>query len=1036
MENQAYRARSAGSRGRGRYQSENPHQNRNPWQNSPQNRQYRETGGPQSGAPRAANPYREVGAGQSAQPRSDSSQNWRQDRPSGEAGAAQWRPPRAAGHVENFGQGRSFLDAAVPQSSGSGGNGGDDRRGGGGGGRGRGGRGGAQYVPRQSSMEPAAAATTSAYELEKLKISDPPSRLGSIVPIKRPDKGGQAGIRSLQILVNHFPVNFDPRMKIYQYNLDIQRVTPHKPSAATAKISKADAHLVKEYLFAKFPTLFPTLNTAYDGERNIYSAVELQQCGKFPVDVAKGDDVKPREFVVAVKLVAVHDLNTLSEYFNRTVTCVPREILQALDVVMRENPSLSRIPFGRYFYSKGIDRDLGGGIIASTGFHQSLKPTARGLSICMDYTVISFRKQVPVLEFLREHLGVVIDANMSWTPNQRKEVEEVLKGLKVTVNHRKTSQKYEVVGLTRDNTNNVKFEINSGTDSKGVLFIVDYFRDKYGKAVVYKRIPCLDLSKNKRVNYVPMEFCELVEGQRYPKESLHGDVAKVLKDMALIKPVMRKDWICRMIRASDGPSGGGIADQFRIAIVNNMTEVTGRVLKQPDLKIRNSNDQCCRYTPGEDGQWNLLKHKVYEGKIVDRWAILDFTTSSNRWYQLNVQQFNQNIVERANRVGIRMNPQFLFYEPSSFRMLENERQLYNTLKRICGRAEGKPQLLFCPMEKRHTGYNTLKRICETELGIVTQCFLTPLANQGKDQYYVNLALKINTKLGGSNMELFHSLPCLDDNRPVMFMGADVNHPSSRSPSAISIAAVTASMNWPGANQYAFRIRAQPRRTEKILDIGDMCLDLIKTYARKNGIKPEKIIFFRDGVSDSQFDMVLNEELIAIKKAIEMDGYQPTITLVVAQKRHQTRFFPKNPRDAGKTGNIPPGTVVDNTVIHLDEYDFYLCSHNGILGTSKPTHYHVLFDEHQFSSDDLQRIIYNLCYTFPRCTKPISLVPPVLCADLAAYRGRQYDDSTMHSPHSSASSSSGSSSTSSSMASIEINNFPKVHADLQNQMIFL
>jgi eukaryotic translation initiation factor 2C len=32
------------------------------------------------------------------------------------------------------------------------------------------------------------------------------------------------------------------------------------------------------------------------------------------------------------------------------------------------------------------------------------------------------------------------------------------------------------------------------------------------------------------------------------------------------------------------------------------------------------------------------------------------------------------------------------------------------------------------------------------------------------------------------------------------------------------------------------------------------------------------------------------------------------------------------------------------------------------GTSRPAHYHVLFDENGFSADSLQTLTYNLCYT--------------------------------------------------------------------------
>lgn len=110
--------------------------------------------------------------------------------------------------------------------------------------------------------------------------------------------------------------------------------------------------------------------------------------------------------------------------------------------------------------------------------------------------------------------------------------------------------------------------------------------------------------------------------------------------------------------------------------------------------------------------------------------------------------------------------------------------------------------------------------------------------------------------------------------------------------------------------------------------------------------------FRDGVSEGQFGMVLTEELFDLKKAIYDEEYQPRIILIVAQKHHQTRLFPENARD-GASGNVPPGTVVDSKIVHPFDFDFYLCSHYESMGTSKPTHYYVLWDENGFTSDDLQ-----------------------------------------------------------------------------------
>ncbi|GKV16619.1 hypothetical protein SLEP1_g27239 [Rubroshorea leprosula] len=83
------------------------------------------------------------------------------------------------------------------------------------------------------------------------------------------------------------------------------------------------------------------------------------------------------------------------------------------------------------------------------------------------------------------------------------------------------------------------------------------------------------------------------------------------------------------------------------------------------------------------------------------------------------------------------------------------------------------------------------------------------------------------------------------------------------------------------------------------------------------------------------------------------------------------------------------TVVDTDRCHPTEFDFYLNSHAGIQGTSRPTHYHVLYDENRFTADALQVLTNNLCYTCARCTRSVSIVPPAYYAHLAAFRARYY-----------------------------------------------
>ncbi|CAB4493671.1 unnamed protein product [Rhizophagus irregularis] len=175
--------------------------------------------------------------------------------------------------------------------------------------------------------------------------------------------------------------------------------------------------------------------------------------------------------------------------------------------------------------------------------------------------------------------------------------------------------------------------------------------------------------------------------------------------------------------------------------------------------------------------------------------------------------------------------------------------------------------------------------------------------------------------------------------PTILMGADVTHPAPGpgSDERPSIAAVTASVD-AKASRYAASIRIQRA---------------------------------------------------AIKAACQaLDAnYKPTITFVVVQKRHHTRFFPIDSRDADRTGNCPPGTVIETVITHPFEFDFYLQSHAGLLGTSRPAHYYVLYDDNGFNPDMLQTLSYNLCYIYARCTRSVSLVPPVYYAHLVTNRAK-------------------------------------------------
>jgi eukaryotic translation initiation factor 2C len=149
------------------------------------------------------------------------------------------------------------------------------------------------------------------------------------------------------------------------------------------------------------------------------------------------------------------------------------------------------------------------------------------------------------------------------------------------------------------------------------------------------------------------------------------------------------------------------------------------------------------------------------------------------------------------------------------------------------------------------------------------------------QYLANVALKINVKVGGRNTVLVDALtrriPLVSD-RPTIIFGADVTHPHPGEDSSPSIAAVVASQDWPEVTKYAGLVSAQAHRQELIQDLfkvwqdpqrgtvtGGMIKELLISFKRATGQKPQRIIFYRDGVSEGQFYQVLLYELDAIRK---------------------------------------------------------------------------------------------------------------------------------------------------------------------------
>jgi len=303
-------------------------------------------------------------------------------------------------------------------------------------------------------------------------------------------------------------------------------------------------------------------------------------------------------------------------------------------------------------------------------------------------------------------------------------------------------------------------------------------------------------------------------------------------------------------------------------------------------------------------------------------------------------------------------------------------------------------------------YSSVKNACDVKEGILNVCVIASKFARANSQYLANVALKVNLKLGGRNQILDNSKLGILAGGKTMVVGIDVTHPApGSSSSAPSVAAIVASVDqW--LAQWPADLRVQTGRQEMVADLTGLCKSRLRLWMAKHGHFPENILVYRDGVSEGQYNLVLDEELPSIRKACK-ELYSasstkqglPRITIIIVGKRHHTRFYPTNKEDADRSSNSQNGTVVDRGVTEARNWDFFLQSHTAIQGTACPAHYYIIYDEifqaqklappFTNAADVVEDLTHNLCYLFGRATKAVSLCPPAYYADLVCERARFY-----------------------------------------------
>ncbi|KAL7619906.1 Protein argonaute [Parahypoxylon ruwenzoriense] len=847
--------------------------------------------------------------------------------------------------------------------------------------------------------------------------------------------------KPVQVQLNLFPVASWADLEIYQY--DISVFPNHKASIALVK-KVWNTQTVIEALRTKGGKWL------YDGNKLAWSSEKIDRNEARIVvnlDYLKHKEAQNKEiykkatdnnsvYYLTIRQTTTIRLSYLKRYLQGSIGWDSHvlECMNFFDHCMRQYPSEKLMRIRRSFFDPNHPKEqCGEDLVLSQGIYsaarlgelmefisKAINRGGTGISINVDRCSTAFWPELRLDELccrilqahkeewyrdirkpnqLQFHLKPVEKVNektgkAEWAETEAFQFLRRIVKLRFVVNHRGKighPKVYSVDSLIFDkkygrdggNANQVTFEKKMPDGSTKITSIFDHYKEHWG---IRLEFPFLPIVKTTRGGLYPLELCNSIPHQRYPFKLNPAQTRDMIKKSAS-KPSQRRRDIMQGIQELDWPNDPYLK-AFGIKISPQMTITQARLLQNPEITFGNQT-----VNPGVSGRWDLRGKTFLEPNFspLSSWGIFCVGDACRRNELENfARQFSECYRNHGGRVGRPAYFDVLPYGTGDHAQIT--KLAFDSTEKHC---KSRPQIIFFILStKNQLNYERIKKSMDCRWNVVSQCIDGKQVPKCSGQYLSNVAIKVNSKLGGVTCRV----PSRPNGgppfweRPTAIIGLDVSHSGSGS-SSPSMAALTMSMD-KHATRYSATCQTNGYREELISppNMQGMLHKLARHWIGINGCVPMHIYFIRDGVSEGQFQDVIDKELAEMRRVFRDLKCSPKFTVIIATKRHHVRFFPRQgDKTAGdRNGNPLPGTLVERDVTHPKHFDFYLCSHAAIQGTSRPVHYQVILDEANVKPNDLQKMIYQQCYQYCRSTTPVSLHPAVYYSHLASNRARSHE----------------------------------------------
>uniref|UniRef100_A0A0N4ZSQ5 PAZ domain-containing protein n=1 Tax=Parastrongyloides trichosuri TaxID=131310 RepID=A0A0N4ZSQ5_PARTI len=754
--------------------------------------------------------------------------------------------------------------------------------------------------------------------------------------------------------------------------------------------------------------LSDTVNFAYDGRNMVYSSKAIR---------LENDELKINiEFngvysnIVSLDIFVRYEKELSFVEFNKNpdenYTYITDSHLRAIETILQYEKAPNFICIGNSFFnpSHSDEREcgpivnLGSGREIFTGFYFNVQLTEGGLMSNIDITDSIFYKNIPAIQFSCEVLNLkmkdFLSSLSSFNENQIIKLRSEFSRIKIEITCGNCVRVYKGTGISKRSAVETYFDLEIKNEGTIRLNVAQYFYRKYGMKLIYPHLPCIQIGSKVKRLFFPMEIASVASNQKCYTRYTDPQASKMIK--AITRNAYERERSIEDIVEKFGISNDETSSQFGLKMEKQMCKIDGYILPSPKLLFKDNNT-----IEPVNGTWDMRSKKFYDPKKINEWILISFV-NEEIINNDDKTKFVTDFKKLGNNFGMKIN------DPAQYYFLNKSDYLEDLFKFLKARYQDL-QFILIVISPKTPVYNSIKRLGDS-LGIITQCINCFHFRNTTPSSMSNFLMKLNAKLGGQN-SLLSPLTCSKIwDELVIVIGINIGFPFTHSHDRPAIASAVGYIN-SNPHRYCATARFQKPSYKNVCGLSGIIEEILKElifkYHDQDLIeKPKKIIVFRNDLKSKYSKEVCDQEVYDIYEACRSvdNDFEPTVTYISAQKLHHIKLFPTNSDDVvGSTGNVKPGVVVQRTITEKNEQDFYICSHIGIQGTSRPGYYKVLKNDSNYSLEQIELATHQLCYNYVRCSKAVSLPAPILYAQLVMERLRIYvkdpklmiDDATLN-----------------------------------------